>query len=74
MCQSVIIEGTKDKTITCNDAFPVRIALGIYRDVEYVLYNNNGNLTLCTGVYFIVDGGYPKESYLMCPEGYPSDM
>ena len=69
-----ILGGTKDKTITCNDAFPVCVALGKYHDVEYVLYNNNGIPTLCTGVYFIVDGGYPKVSYLMYPKGYPSNI
>jgi hypothetical protein len=66
--------GTNDKTITKNDSFPLRVACGKYRNVEYVLYDDTGIPQLCKGVYLIVDGGYDKEGHLMCPKAWPVQM
>ena len=50
--------GTNKKTVTANDTFPCKVAAGMYRDIEYVLYNANGVPKLCKGGYLIVDGSY----------------
>ena len=66
--------GTNDKTVTANDTFPCKVTAGMYRDVEYVLYNAHGVPKLCKGRYLIVDGGYKKLGYLICPRSYPSTI
>ena len=63
--------GTNDKTVTKNDSFPIRVAYGKYRNVEYVLYDEHGVPQVCKGVYFLVNGGYDKEAHLMCPKAWP---
>jgi hypothetical protein len=63
--------GSNDKTITANDSFPFRVACGKYRNVEYILYNEQDIPQLCKGIYFIVDGGYEKDAHLMCPKAWP---
>ena len=63
--------GTNVKTITNSDCFPIRVACGKHRNVEYVLYDEHGVPQVCKGVYFLVDGGYDKEAHLMCPKAWP---
>ena len=57
--------GTNDKTVTANDTFPCKVAAG---------YDAYGVPKLCKGAYLIVDGGYEKLGYLICPRPYPSTI
>ena len=51
--QRCFFGGTNDKAITANDSFPVRVAVGQYKDQECILYDVNGVPRLCQGVYLI---------------------
>ena len=46
----------------------------IHKDVEFNVRDENDINHVCKGVYFICDGGYPKDSYLINPFGARSDM
>lgn len=64
-----------DITITKYDKFCQAIKTGkLYKDVEFTLSDENDSQHKCKGVYFICDGGYPKDSYLINPFGARSDM
>ena len=61
-----------DITISRNDDFVQHLVEGKMKDVEYVLYDEEGILRLCKGAYLLSDNGYLKQSILMCPWKTPS--
>ncbi len=56
-----------DKVVTYNDEFCMSIINGRFSDIEYCLYDEDGNLRLTKGGYLIVDGGYQKFACLVDP-------
>jgi Plant transposon protein len=66
---------TNDITITKYDEFCRDVKRGkVFKDVEFSITDENEGVHKCKGVYFICDGGYPKDSYLINPFGARSDM
>jgi hypothetical protein len=56
-----------DKQIVANDPYPAAVMRGDYRNIQYDLYDSEGNVHRCGGGYLIVDGGYPKCAGLIDP-------
>jgi hypothetical protein len=66
---------TNDITITRYDKFCRDVKQGkVFKDVEFCLTDELETDHKCKGVYFICDGGYPKDSYLINPYGARSYM
>ena len=66
---------TNDITITKYDEFRRDVKRGkVFKDVEFSITDENEGAHKCKRVYFICDGGYPKDSYLINPFGARSDM
>ena len=64
-----------DITITKYDAFCMDVKQEKrFKDVEFSIIDENEIARICKGVYFICDGGYPKDPYLINPFGARSDM
>lgn len=56
-----------DVTITHNDPLPIAISRGFLKTVEGIIFSEDNIPKLCKGGYLLVDGGYWKEQWLMCP-------
>ena len=59
-----------DVTITRYNKFCKDVKNGkIFTDVEFSVTDENETAPECKVVYFMCDGGYPKDSYLINPFG-----
>jgi hypothetical protein len=58
---------SNDIQITNSDQYTRSIMHGLYKDVVYYLYDEDGNLFKCYGGWIIVDGGYPKKAVFVDP-------
>jgi len=58
---------TNDKTMCRQDQVIIDLIRGVMNDVEYVLYDHNGEPRLHNGAYVICDGGYLKFPVMMNP-------
>lgn len=59
-CTTGFVGTTSDKVVVVNDPYCRQIAEGLYKDVEYSLYNEDGTFTTYKGAYLICDGGYTR--------------
>ena len=59
---------SSDKTIANNDPLMLQFLQGDFKDLEYVLYDENGAPTLCKGPYLITDNGFPSWMFLQPPD------
>ncbi len=57
-----------DMTISRNDSFITDIRTDSLDNIEYVLYNEDGNPQLCRGGYLLSDKGYPRRAMFMAPD------
>lgn len=59
-----------DATITQYDTFVQSVIRGRYKNVQYDVYDNNGQVIKHKGCWLLVDGGYPKTiPHLQYPSG-----
>ena len=59
-CTEGFVGTCSDKMIVVNDAYAKQVSRGLYKDVEYSLYNKDGSFTTYRGCYFISDCGYTR--------------
>lgn len=68
-CSKAFYGGYNDITVTHNESGFVQDVLnGSLEHLEYVLYDSNKIPQRCKGGWIIVDGGYPKNGYLIHPK------
>ena len=66
-CSDGYAGGNNDKKISRLDEFIQAMLEGMYSDLEYFLYDEDGTPILCEGGYLICDGGFLKCSIFMDP-------
>lgn len=59
-CTKGFVGTCSDKMIVVNDAYAKQVARGLYKDLEFSLYDENGEFTTFRGGYFISDCGYTR--------------
>lgn len=57
-CTEGFVGTAPDNVIVVNDEYCRAIAGGLYKEVEFSLYNGDGTFTTFRGAYLISDGGY----------------
>ena len=58
-----------DKTLVRFDSIADKLRSGVYKDIEFVLFDENGNPHVHKDPYLIVDGGYHMWVHLLCGYG-----
>lgn len=66
-CTDGFVGTCSDKLIVVNDPYAKLIARGLYKDVEFSLYNENGSFTTYAGCYLISDCGYTRQWMFQMP-------
>jgi hypothetical protein len=64
---------TADPTVAAADPYVSSILEGQYRDVEYSLYDLEGDFTTVRGGYLIADNGYPNSWMYAKPQKHRFD-
>ena len=73
-CSEAYLGSFNDMTITAHDDLCQSIRGGLLDEVESTCIDADGVPRIVKGRYLIVDGGYPKESWLMDPFGLACTM
>jgi len=73
-CTDGFIGTASDAVIVVNDPYCRAIASGLYEEVEFSLYNEDGTWTTFTGAYLICDNGYSDKWIFQKPLNNGVDM
>ena len=72
-CSDSFLGTFHDAILVLNDRYPQEIAAGLYKDVEFSLYESDGQLRTFRGGYLISDAGYTKKWMFQMPNLRTSD-
>jgi hypothetical protein len=72
-CSEAFYGTTADPTVAAADPYVSSILEGQYRDVEYSLYDLEGDFTTVRGGYLIADNGYPNSWMYAKPQKHRFD-
>lgn len=74
-CTDALYGAVNDMSVTETDQYVKAIREGrLFKEVTFQVYDSDGILRTCKGVYFIVDGGYGQFSCLIPPIAYRTEM